>query len=68
MGKTTKSAIVTIRMLPAEKKAAEELADRLGLNVADVIRLSLTETLKKKGGSVIFTIPDVATIQGGPNG
>ncbi len=68
MAKTTKSAVVTIRMLPDEKKGAEELADRLGLNIADVIRLSLNETLKKKDGAAIFNIPDVINAAGGRNG
>ena len=64
MAKTKKSAIVTIRMLPAEKQAAEELADRLGLNVTDIIRLSLNETLIKKNGATVINIPKVINLEG----
>jgi antitoxin component of RelBE/YafQ-DinJ toxin-antitoxin module len=68
MGKTTKSAIVTIRMLPAEKQAAEYLADKLGLKIADVIRLSLNETLQKKNGQIVINFPTVINNQGEQNG
>jgi antitoxin component of RelBE/YafQ-DinJ toxin-antitoxin module len=47
MAKTRKSEIVTIRMIPEEKRAASELADRLGINVTDVIRLALADTIRR---------------------
>lgn len=45
MPKIRKTTSLTIRMLPAEKQAAIELADRLGINVTDVVRLSLYDLL-----------------------
>jgi len=68
MVKTKKSAIVTIRMSPAEKQATIDLADRLGIDISDVVRLSLREVLKQKSGFTIFNIPDVITNQVGQNG
>ena len=60
MKKMRKSSILTIRMLPAEKQAAVELANRLGLNITDIVRLSLNETLNKAHGvASILDISDV---------
>ena len=45
--KAKRTVIVMIRMVPEEKRAAAELADRLGVSMSDVIRLSLHETLQR---------------------
>lgn len=68
MEKIKKSAIVTIRMLPSEKQATIELADRLGLDLSDVVRLSLHEVLKRKDLSTIFNPQAVISTLGVQNG
>jgi antitoxin component of RelBE/YafQ-DinJ toxin-antitoxin module len=52
MPKIRKSCTIVIRMIPEEKRAATELADYLGINITDVMRLSLREILSK--GSIPF--------------
>ncbi len=52
MAKTRKSEIITVRMSPAEKESATNLADQLGLNVSDVIRLAVIEIVKKGNISI----------------
>ncbi len=52
MSKTQKSVLVTVRMSPSEKESAVNLADQLGLNISDVVRLSVIETIKKGSISI----------------
>jgi hypothetical protein len=40
---------VAVRLIPAERKAIEQLADRLQCNISDVIRLAVRESLNQAG-------------------
>jgi hypothetical protein len=42
-----KSENINVRLAPAQKQAATELADRSGLSLADIVRLSLSDALEK---------------------
>ena len=67
MEKTKKSEMVTIRMSPEEKKATQNLAERLGISTADVLRLSLIHTLNDTSGAIIPELLNVKGTNGQPS-
>jgi antitoxin component of RelBE/YafQ-DinJ toxin-antitoxin module len=48
MSKIRKSCTsLSVRIIPSERKAIEQLADRLGCNISDVVKFSLYESFHK---------------------
>jgi antitoxin component of RelBE/YafQ-DinJ toxin-antitoxin module len=48
MSKIRKSCTsLSVRIIPSERKAIEQLADRLGCNLSDVVKFSLYESFHK---------------------
>jgi hypothetical protein len=48
MSKIRKSSTsLTVRIIPSERKAIEELANRLGCNISDAVKYSLYESFYK---------------------
>ncbi len=52
MAKIPKTVMVVVRMSPEEKSSAINLADQLGLNISDVVRLAVNETIRKGSLSI----------------
>ena len=48
MSKIRKSSTsLSVRIIPSERKAIEQLADRLGCNISDAVKFSLYESFHK---------------------
>ena len=60
MSKIRKSCTsLSVRIIPSERKAIEQLADRWGCNISDVVKFSLYESFHKaKISFVDFQQPD----------
>jgi hypothetical protein len=60
MSKIRKSCTsLSVRIIPSERKAIEQLADRLGCNLSDVVKFSLYESFHKANIPIVdFQSPD----------
>ena len=58
MSKVRKSSTsLTVRIIPSERKAIEQLADRLGCNLSDAVKFSLYESFHKANIPFVDFLP-----------
>ena len=58
MSKIRKSSTsLSVRIIPSERKAIEQLADRLGCNLSDVVKFSLYESFHKANIPFVDFLP-----------